>query len=155
MKATKPLIVLVPGAFHKPDAYSVLLSLLTERGFEIITPSLAVACDGNLDQGLSHLDDVSNIHAQLLPRLDEGAWAIVLSHSYGGLPAVDSIEHHTVRERAVRGLKGGIIAYIATCAVVYPTRNKGLLGDDTKFQPASYHIIKVGSPLVIRCIQDV
>ncbi|VUC31162.1 unnamed protein product [Clonostachys rosea] len=143
--APKPVIAIVPGALHRPNAYSDFVQVLERQGFEVITPPLAVASDSeNLDKDLTYVDDVKNIHAQLLPLLDQGRKAIVLSHSYGGLPAVASIEGQTFEERAARGLSGGIIAYVAACAVVYPARGKSLMGDDTEFQPTPYHQIKDG-----------
>ncbi|CAH0002137.1 unnamed protein product [Clonostachys byssicola] len=145
MTASKPLIAIVPGALHRPNAYSNFVQLLQQRGFEVLTPPLAVASDSEtLDKELTYVDDVKNIHAQLLPLLDQGRKAIILSHSYGGLPAVASIEGQTCEERAARGLSGGIISYVAACAVVYPLRNKSLMGDDTEFQPTPYHRIKDG-----------
>jgi hypothetical protein len=146
MTVPKPLIAIVPGALHRPNAYSKFVQLLEQRGFEVLTPPLAVASDSEtLDKGLTYVDDVKNIHAQLLPLLDQGRKAIILSHSYGGLPAVASIEGQTCEERAARGLSGGIISYVAACAVVYPVRNKSLMGDHTEFQPTPYHRIKVSA----------
>jgi hypothetical protein len=48
------------------------------------------------------------VQAELLPLLDKGRTAVLVSHSLGCVAALAAVRHQTVDERSARGLKGGI-----------------------------------------------
>lgn len=140
----KPIIVIVTGAFHRPAHYETVSKPLQEKGFHVVVPTLST---GNGDAEMTHFDDVKAIHSELLPLLDEGNEAVVVSHSYGSLPASHSIEGQTVSERAARGLKGGIKHYICVTGMVYPAKGKSFMGDDSEFPAMPYHRVEVSLSL--------
>jgi alpha-beta hydrolase superfamily lysophospholipase len=125
-ETSKPLILIVPGSFHGPVHYEKVAELLRERGYEVITPALVTTGAGDLDPTLDHIDDQHVIHKALLPLLDQGKKAVVVSHSYGSLPAATAVEGQTTAERSARGLKGGIEAIVTITSFVFPTRGKSI-----------------------------
>ena len=136
----KPIILIVPGAFHKPVHYDAVVKPLQEKGFEVLIPTL-VTGQGSPDA--THADDVKAIHSELLPLLDEGHEAIIIAHSYGSLPACHSIENQTVSERSARGLKGGIKHYICVSGMAFPAKGKSFMGDESDFPEMPYHRLEV------------
>ncbi|KAK2590692.1 hypothetical protein QQS21_011616, partial [Conoideocrella luteorostrata] len=123
----KPLIACVPGSFHRPSAWDAVAEPLRNQGFKVILPPLATSATTEAAQdiaGKTSLDDVSLIHEHLLPLLEQGEEAVVVSHSYGSLPATLAVEGHTVQERRARGLKGGISALVVIAGFAFPVHGK-------------------------------
>ena len=72
--------------------------------------------------GKTYKDDVARIHEVLVPHLDSGREAVVVCHSYGGIPATASLEGQTIEERKSRGLIGGVKSIIYVAAAAIPQR---------------------------------
>ncbi|KAK9365552.1 hypothetical protein V1509DRAFT_649495 [Lipomyces kononenkoae] len=129
-----PVIIIVPGSLHKPIHYRKIAEPVRARGYEIIThpvtPSLVVCGDDYVDPATTHLDDAAEIRRNLLPVLEEGKQAIVISHSYGSLPAT--------------GSKGGIISVIIIAGFVFPSCGKSIMDDDKEPLNVPYHIVENG-----------
>jgi pimeloyl-ACP methyl ester carboxylesterase len=116
----KPIILIAHGAWHRPWHYRNLINRLRSKGYTTLVPSLATS---GYDDALilnSYPDDVRRLHEVLLPYLSQGRKAVIVAHSYGGVPATHAVETHTVAERAARGLQGGIVSvvYIASLPVI-------------------------------------
>jgi hypothetical protein len=147
MAQPKPLIVIVPGAFHAVDAYPAFTSLLKQSGYEVLQVPLTTAGDaGKVSVEASHLDDARAIEAQLVPLLDQGREAIVITHSYGSLPGTEAIAGQTVSERKERGLNGGVTTFIVVSGFAFPAVGKNLFGGDDEFPPMPYHRLEVSEP---------
>ncbi|CAH0000541.1 unnamed protein product, partial [Clonostachys byssicola] len=145
MSPTKPIIVLVPGAFHRPSSWNALAEGLRKRGYTVLTPPLAVcgeATDARQLVGTTALDDVRIIHNNILPFLDNGRECVVVSHSYGSLPATLAVEGQTIEERAAKGLSGGIKAMVTIAGFSYPVRGKSIMGDDSEPPIMPYHVLE-------------
>lgn len=145
MTSEKPIIVIIPGAFHKPIHYCKISKLLQSDGYEVLEVS-HIVCGDKVDPEKTFFDDAAEIRKKLIPLSDQGRHAIIMSHSYGSLPATASVEGQTVIERAERGLVGGIVAVISIAGFVFPTRGKGIMGDDQIVPPPPYHIVQVTPP---------
>ncbi|KAM0273609.1 hypothetical protein ACHAQH_008203 [Verticillium albo-atrum] len=111
----KPVVLLAHGAWHRPLHYRLLINALKEEGYTVLAPPNATSGYSDSVIGKTHKHDVKRYHEDLLPFLDSGRKAIIIAHSYGGVPGTMAVEGHTVAEREARGLKGGItsIIYIA------------------------------------------
>src|ERR1700761_8117961 len=95
--ASKPVIVLVPGAFHRPSAWTAVAESLREEGFTVLTPPLTTC--GDLSSKTSDSPDWKEIaskdatdyakliHEVLVPLLDEGHEAVIVGHSFGSVAA--------------------------------------------------------------------
>jgi len=142
MASQKPIIVIVPGAFHRALHYTKITEPLRAQGYGVIPVDLVVAGE-NVNPDATHLDDAAEIRRQLVPLLDEDKRAIVVSHSYGSMPATASVEGQTVAERSQKGLNGGIVAVINIAGFAFPARGKSVMGDDQIAPPMPYHVVEV------------
>ena len=147
------VIVIVPGGFFSPQPYDVVSKLLRAQGYTVIVPELAVCGDLSsktpdsgewkkmANNGAD--EDVQLIKFQLAPLLDKGYEAIIVSHSYGSLPASLCVDGQTVSDRAAKGLKGGIKAYLTVAGFAYPVRGKFITGADDAPPLMPYHTLEV------------
>jgi alpha-beta hydrolase superfamily lysophospholipase len=145
-----PIIVIVPGAFHRPSHYGPIISLLEAEGFQVLCKDL-VTCGGSagvIDPNTDHLDDAREIFSDLQPLLDTGREAIVVSHSYGSLPSTELVAGQSIVERSARGLRGGVKAAINIAGFAFPVVHKNFQGGDDITPPMPYHIVKVRCSLV-------
>ncbi|KAK8081216.1 hypothetical protein PG997_009034 [Apiospora hydei] len=82
----KPTFLLVPGAWHTPAAFDLIREQLTHRGFESTAVDLlTVGPTDPLNQGVP--EDAAAIRAELEKLVSAGKEVMVVSHSYGGVPA--------------------------------------------------------------------
>ncbi|KXJ87300.1 Alpha/beta hydrolase fold-1 [Microdochium bolleyi] len=130
----KPVILLVHGAWHSPGYYKTLINPLRKAGYTVLAPPLATAGPDDSIIGKTIADDVKRVHETLLPQLDAGRQAVVVAHSYGGMPATESCAGHTVEERMAKGLKGGIKAMVYITAYALDKAGKKLVD----YEPASH-----------------
>ncbi|KAK3319447.1 Alpha/beta hydrolase fold-1 [Apodospora peruviana] len=144
MAPSKPVIVIIPGGFHRPSHYELISTPLQDQGYTVLSAPLAVCGDEDVNPAATAIDDARKIHEQLLPLLDDGQEAIVVAHSYGSLPATECIQGQTKAERASRGLKGGIVAAVWIAAFAFPAKGKNIMGGDEETPPMPYHIVKDG-----------
>ncbi|KAK8060979.1 hypothetical protein PG996_010909 [Apiospora saccharicola] len=99
---------MVPGAWHTAPAFDLIRQQLTNRGFEsVAVPLLTVGPTDPLNQGVP--EDAAAIRAQLEKMVDAGKDVMVLSHSYGGVPAAAAVEGFNAKDRAAKGQKGGVV----------------------------------------------
>lgn len=146
LQMSKPVIVCVPGAFHAPSAWDLVASPLRQNGYQVLTPSLATCTTVERSQdivGKTTLDDVSIIYEQLLPLLNQGAEALLVSHSYGSVSATLAVEGQTVEERRARGLRGGIMGLVVIAGFAFPVHGKSVMGDDSDPPVPEYFTVKV------------
>ncbi|KAK8120027.1 Alpha/beta hydrolase fold-1 [Apiospora kogelbergensis] len=109
--AVKPDILLVPGAWHTPAAFDLVRDQLTRRGFQsTAVPLLTVGPTDPLNQGVP--EDAAAIRAELEKLVDAGKEVMVISHSYGGVPAAAAVEGLNLKDRAAQGQKGGVLMVV-------------------------------------------
>jgi hypothetical protein len=148
MSQFKPVIVMVPGGFCDPIIYDKVANIMREDGFLVLVPRLTVTKNFHSKdptsqelEDLAHKglpDDVKQIHAELLPLLDQGHEAFLTGHSYGSLPALMAIQGHTIQERSARGLCGGIKGYAVVAGFAYAMRGRNVMGDTEDARPMPY-----------------
>lgn len=115
---SKPVIVLIPGAWHSPIHYGALISELNNQGYIVSTDKLpSVGSSTPRDQSVAN--DSKFIKSKLLtPLLNAGKDVLLLMHSYGGCPGADAAKGLSKSERKAAGQKGGIVGLIFMCAFV-------------------------------------
>lgn len=115
--AFKPTILLIPGGWHPPSSYSPVTSRLSSLSYSVNAlrnPSL-----DSSSKGLA--DDISHVRSALQTLIDvEGKDVIVISHSYGGLPAIVSVTGYGKSERNRAGKKGGVVGMLFMVATILP-----------------------------------
>ncbi|KAI1384589.1 alpha/beta-hydrolase [Hypoxylon trugodes] len=137
----KPTIVLVTGSFAPPGFYDNILEIITQRGYEIKALQLTtVAPKAGPRKGpaATMYDDAALIAKEIEALADEGKDVILLSHSYGGIPASQSTKGLTKKERQEQGKKGGVVRFLYKTALV-PALGKSST-DLLSQQPQSNHI---------------
>ena len=152
MANAKPVLVLVPGSYHRPSSFNAVTERLRSRGFTVLAPALAVAGDAATAEklrGKTPLDDVAVIHRELLPLLDQGQQAVIVSHSYGSFPGSLAVEGQTIEERAAKGLKGGIKGIVTIAGFAFPVRGKGIAGDESEPPLLPYLILEVSVAVTV------
>ena len=112
MAAEKPTIVFIPGAFHTPECFNDVMSLLKANDFPVIGLHLPTA--GKLLSGTA-VDDAKFIRETTQKLADDGKDIVLVMHSYGGFPGTESANGLTRRQREQEGKEGGVISlfYIA------------------------------------------
>ncbi|KAK5662105.1 hypothetical protein OQA88_8010 [Cercophora sp. LCS_1] len=144
MPPTKPIIVLIPGAFHRPSHYNDVIQPLQSLGFTVLSIPLVVAGDHDVSPSATPADDVAAIHAELLPLLDAGHTAVIVAHSYGSTVATACIRHQTKSERVARNLPGGITGLVSIAGFAFPAKGKNILGGDGDLPLREHRTLKDG-----------
>ncbi|VUC28061.1 unnamed protein product [Clonostachys rosea] len=71
--------------------------------------------------------DSEHLRTQVLePAIETGADIVVFMHSYGGVYGAESLKGLSKQDRQAKGLEGGVIAAILTCAFLAPTGSTAL-----------------------------
>ncbi|CAI7675493.1 unnamed protein product [Penicillium pancosmium] len=143
MASQKPVIFVVPGAFHRPIHYRKIIGLLRVEGYEVISIDLVV-CGDEVDPESSFFDDGAAVRKLLIPFLDKGRKAVIVSHSYGSMPTSVIVEGLTLAERAEQGLQGGIVGVISLAGFAFPVPGKNIMGNEDEIPSPPYQLIKDG-----------
>ncbi|KAL2809148.1 Alpha/beta hydrolase fold-1 [Aspergillus granulosus] len=147
MSSAKPLLVILPGAFHTPANYRKVTNPLRASGYGILgVDYLVTATSTQPDPNPAHsfLDDAAALRQKLIPLFNEGRTAVLISHSYGSLPATHTVQEQTIVEREKRGEKGGIMAVISIAGFAFPARHKNIMGEDSESPAMPFHVIENG-----------
>ncbi len=125
--SSKPIIVIVPGSFTTPDYYDIFLDKLSSHGYDgvaINPPSIG-------EKPATMTDDAAEVARVTSKFADQGKDVILISHSYGGVPASESAKGLGKKERQAAGKKGGISALLyVTALLVEPGQSLGsTMGD--------------------------
>jgi len=111
----RPIIILVPGAWHAPLHYSHLLDGLKHEGFTTVSERNP-SCDSADPSGTSTAKDAMAIRTLILSQIDKGHEIVVIMHSYGGCPGAAAAQGLSKTERQAIGLPGGVIGLLFICA---------------------------------------
>ncbi|KAF2094400.1 alpha/beta-hydrolase [Rhizodiscina lignyota] len=117
--ASKPTIVIVPGSFSPALFYELFITQLNDAGYPDVHfveyPSI-----GRKDPApaATMLDDAAAIHKAVESLADEGRDILLIAHSYGGIPASESIRGLAKSQREADGKNGGIIRVLYATAIV-------------------------------------
>ena len=116
---SKPTIVMVPGAWHQPEIYSGVVASLSKHGYPTI--SLPLPSAGAMPANPDFNEDVKAIRDCLVELIDtKEKEAILVVHSYTGLPGGEAPKGLSKMEREAKGLKGGLIRYVVIAGFATP-----------------------------------
>ncbi|KAI0435890.1 hypothetical protein F4803DRAFT_265584 [Xylaria telfairii] len=114
-----PTIFFIPGAWHDPWVFDSVRSILSARGFETETSSLATV--GSTDPSVGVFSDAAKVRSALITLVDEGKEVVLVPHSYGGVVASNAVDGLGIKQRRSSGLSGGIIIILFLAAFIIPT----------------------------------
>ncbi|KAI0474810.1 Alpha/beta hydrolase fold-1 [Xylaria cf. heliscus] len=120
--SSKPVIILITGAWHLPDVWDKLKSRLEAAGYEVYAPRMLTVV-GPEPVSYSWRADVAVVHDIVIPLFKQGRQAVIVGHSYGGIVATASIEGQSIADRQARGLQGGFSAAVYICG--FPVMKRG------------------------------
>lgn len=136
---TKPHIVLLPGAWHYPSCYSLIIPKLEAAGYTVHTTQLPSVTDRNPPKDLSA--DIAIVQSVLEKAIGSGNDVIVCPHSWAGMVAGCALVGYGSKERKARGEKGGVVRCGYMCA--YMVSQGETLAEVNHGQPSTWWSPKV------------
>ena len=113
---TKPTIVFVHGAWHRPAHFEPLSQVLHSHGY----PTRAVALPSVVEEGETPPEDPRTDITAIGKVIDEvlkgGSNVLVVPHSYGGIPTVSAVKGLDARTRLAAGYATHVIGIAAISA---------------------------------------
>jgi pimeloyl-ACP methyl ester carboxylesterase len=153
MTQSKPVIIFVPGAFLGAGPYAPVAESLRADDYTVEVVNLPSAADLSSEDVSSPKwkdlaektveSDIQAIRDVFNPHFEQGRQVVVIGHSYGSIPAMLSIEGHTVQERETKGLQGGVFAFVNIAGFAFAARGKNAMGTDEDPPPMPYHKFEV------------
>ncbi|KAK5119307.1 hypothetical protein LTR85_007663 [Meristemomyces frigidus] len=117
MSSTKPAIVLVHGAYHRPAHLDEVALLIRQQGYEVEVPALP-SVGAEKDPGDALSKDAATV-AQTLRGLTEDGKDVVMSmHSYGGMAVATLCEEQKSATSASDHTRGRVVSLIFLSAYV-------------------------------------
>lgn len=103
---------IVPAASALPVLYENVVKAITVHGYDIKVlhiPSVGLVTGARPGEPPSMFGDAAFIAAHVTDLADAGHDVLLITHSYGGVPATQSVEGLTKVERGKTGKQGGIV----------------------------------------------
>ncbi|KAM0560042.1 hypothetical protein ACHAPJ_004001 [Fusarium lateritium] len=118
MSSPNPTIVFAPGAWHTPACFDPIRDALHSRGWS--TEAVEYPSVGAEPPNKGLADDANAVRAALERLADKGDQIVLVVHSYGGLVGANALKGLGYRQRAERGLPGGVVMFVYLAAFVTP-----------------------------------
>lgn len=121
--ASKPFTLIVPGGMTPAAAYDPVVEEVTRRGHDIRAvqlPSVRLRSEAGpvIRAPPTMYEDAAVIAAEARALADQGRAVIVISHSYGGVPATESVRGLSRAARRAEGGPGGVVRLAYMTALV-------------------------------------
>ncbi|KIW80029.1 hypothetical protein Z517_06644 [Fonsecaea pedrosoi CBS 271.37] len=117
--SSKPVIVFVPGAWHVPETFHLVVGELEAAGYE--TRGVKLASVGSPEPLKDFQPDVEAIQQVLRSVIeDEGKEVLLVVHSYGGVVGNEAVKGLDKASREKEGKKGGVSHIYFCCAFALP-----------------------------------
>jgi surfactin synthase thioesterase subunit len=140
-----PAIVVVPASFTPAEFYLPFLSTLEKHGIQALAVALPSTGDSNSSQLPGSLSDDAAKITQVVNKLldspdscaaDDAKEIVLMGHSYGGIPACESMKSISAKSRAAEGKKGGVKKIILLAGIVLPV---GVSNNEMRKRPPPAH----------------
>ncbi|EXJ83587.1 hypothetical protein A1O1_07210 [Capronia coronata CBS 617.96] len=147
---SKPSIILVTGSFSTPEYYADVVNAVAAQGFEIkaihmpsVGPSSGKGREGVLP---TMYDDASFIAQEVGKLADQGKHVVLVAHSYGGVPATQSVKGLPATERQKQGKSGGLVrlAYMSCLVPAVGATAASVLGQAPPDQTIDIRVDETG-----------
>ncbi|KAJ8114996.1 hypothetical protein OPT61_g3256 [Boeremia exigua] len=117
MTMPKPHVVLLHGAWHSPIYFAKITALLQDHLYVVHAqqlPSVGVPPSWTPPSDLSQ--DTAAARSLVDRAIADGNDVVVICHSWGGTIASNALVGYSKKERAEKGLKGGVVKVGYMCA---------------------------------------
>jgi hypothetical protein len=110
MSSPKPIVVLVPGAWHTPEGFTPLILTLSQAGYPCIPLSVpsTSAHPGHADFS----QDVALVRDTVTTLAEAGKDVVLVMHSGGSIPGSEAVSKLSRSERQKEGKAGGVIRLV-------------------------------------------
>jgi hypothetical protein len=116
-----PTIVICSGAWPLAIFFQPLIQAFEAKQHAAICKVVDAYPPFDPDRPVTRNYDAVFLRNQVLdPLLEEGKDIVIFMHSYGGVYGPEALEAISKKERAAKGLNGGVVAVIFTAAYVAP-----------------------------------
>ena len=106
---SKPHIVLVPGAWHKPVCYSLIIPKLEAAGYTVHSTQLPSVTDDNPPKDLNA--DTAALRQLVDEAIGPGKDVVVIVHSWSGTVAGSGLVGYSKDARRKDGKQGGVVRF--------------------------------------------
>lgn len=150
-KASKPTILIIPGAASPAALYRDVANYLESTGgYEVQVHELLSASRVPPQEPAGLPEDAAFFHEKLHELTDAGKEVVVLCHSYGGLVATDAAHGLGKEERTRTGLEGGIVRIVYLTCIVGPV---GEASADVCKNVPKYDFMVPADEVCMRCLE--
>ncbi|KAG9010755.1 hypothetical protein FRB90_007654 [Tulasnella sp. 427] len=118
MSHTKSTIILVPGAWHGPEVFEPIRTILESLGYPTVGVSLPSVGASPPLNGFE--PDVAAIRKAIVSSVDAGSEVVLFAHSYGSVPTSEAIKGLTKADLQAQGKPGGVVHLIFCTAFLIP-----------------------------------
>ena len=120
--ASKPTIVIAPGAWHHSYHYEPLTTRLQKAGYDVKALDLPSAgINGGEPSNLGdHTPDVQLISNTIETAADAGKDVVVVMHSAGGVTGSEGAKNLSKSDRQAAGKPAGVVRMLYMCAFAMP-----------------------------------
>ena len=115
---SKPVFVLLHGAWHSPKCWDQLVGELTKWGYESVAPALPSS--GASPPTPDWSADVDTIHRTVLDLVEKERDVVVVMHSFSGMTGGTSLDGLDKKSRIQKRLEGGVVRLIYVVAFLVP-----------------------------------
>ncbi|KAF2250569.1 alpha/beta-hydrolase [Trematosphaeria pertusa] len=115
---TKPQLVLIPGAWHTPECFSLITPKLQAAGYAVHTRQLPSVGSANPPPDLSQ--DIAAVRELVTAAIGDGNDVLVVPHSWSGIVAGSALTGMGKKQREERGEKGGVVRVAYMCSFIAP-----------------------------------
>ena len=123
-ETSKPVILLLHGAWHLPDHYAGLVHLLESEGYTVSCPRMP-SCNDASPPNKTLDDDVSCARQAALGFLEQGKDVVALMHSYGGVVGTNALANLHQGQK-VEGRETGRVKALIYMTAFIPFENQSL-----------------------------
>lgn len=105
-------MVIVPAASALPLFYDQIIQGVSRNGYSIKAlhiPSVGLPTGSRPGTPPNMYDDAAFVSAYVAGLADRGEDVLLITHSYGGTPATESVRGLTKKERKKQGKHGGVV----------------------------------------------
>lgn len=118
----KPFTLIVPGGMTPATVYDPVVEEVTKRGQDIralTLPSVRLHSEtGPVREPPTMYEDAAFIAKEAEALADAGRDVIIISHSYGGVPATESVRGLSKAARRKEGKPGGVVRLAYMTALI-------------------------------------
>lgn len=116
---SKPVFVLLHGAWHKPQCWDLLVRELAKAGYNSIAPALPSS--GSRPPTPDWSADIEVIRKTVSELVeDQEHDVVVVMHSFSGMTGGTSLEGLDKESRVAKNLQGGVIRLVYVVAFLVP-----------------------------------